>query len=180
VSMTGSNLLQQIIVQREVADPGTILHKLNIGVKSVFKRDGSLASANDGMDIALAVVNRKTKLIRYAGAHRPLFVIRDGEIIQVKGDRTPIGGRTDVTFQFQTHEFQSQDGDMCYMFSDGYPDQFGGPDNRKFMMTRFKKLLIEISGLPERDQVKRLQKELNDWQGDTTRIDDILVVGFGF
>jgi serine phosphatase RsbU (regulator of sigma subunit) len=180
VSMTGSNLLQQIIVQREVADPGTILHELNIGVKSVFKRDGSLASANDGMDIALAVVDRKTKLIRYAGAHRSLLAIRDGEIIELKGDRTPIGGRTKTEFEFLTHEFQSQEGDMCYMFSDGYPDQFGGPTDRKFMMTRFKKLLIEISALPERDQVKRLQKELNDWQGNAARVDDILVVGFGF
>lgn len=178
VSMTGSNLLQNIIVERDIHIPGTILHELNIGVKQVFKRDGSLASANDGMDLSLVAVDKKTKLIKFAGAHNSMVVIRDGEILETKGDRTPIGGRTKPDYEFKTHEFQGQEGDMVYMYSDGYPDQFGGPENRKFMSSRFKKMLAEIYTLPPKEQVERLELNLEIWQGKRSRIDDILVVGF--
>lgn len=178
VSMTGSNLLQQIIVERDENDPAIILKELNIGVKSVFKRDGSLASANDGMDIALAVYHKDSMKIDFAGAHRSMVIIRDGELQEVKGDRTPIGGRTKPEFEFQSHEFQGENGDWIYMFSDGYPDQFGGPDNRKFMISRFKQLLCEIANTAPEDQVERLEQSLISWQGKNNRIDDILVLGF--
>lgn len=178
VSMVGSNLLQQIIVERGEQDPGKVLCDLNAGVQKVFKRDGNVNSANDGMDIALCVLNKKTMKARFAGAHRPLIIIRDGELLEVKGDRMPIGGRTKIDYDFTSNEVEVKSKDMIYMFSDGYPDQFGGPEGRKFMTSRFKRLLVEIATLPPQEQSERLEKELNEWQGAANRVDDVLVVGF--
>ncbi len=178
VSMTGSNLLNQIIIEKDNNDPGTILSELNVGVKSVFSNEGSLASANDGMDIALCVLNKQSKVIEFAGAHRPMIVIRDGEIIEVKGDRTPIGGRTDASFAFTAHTFQAQLHDSIYIFSDGYPDQFGGDRNRKFMISRLKKMFIDICALPAEEQKQHLHNTLLQWQGNLNRVDDILIIGF--
>lgn len=90
----------------------------------------------------------------------------------------PIGGRTKIDYDFTSNEVEVKSKDMIYMFSDGYPDQFGGPEGRKFMTSRFKRLLVEIATLPPQEQSERLEKELNEWQGAANRVDDVLVVGF--
>ena len=177
VSMTGSNFLNQVIVERDLDDPGEILSGLNAGVKSVFKKQGSMAEANDGMDIALCVYHKADRKIRFAGAHNPMVVIRNGEIHAIKGDRTPIGGRTGLDYDFTVHEFQCEPGDWVYVFSDGFPDQFGGPDNRKYMVSRFKKFLVTLEGSSPEQRVERLDNELVTWQGRSARIDDVLVFG---
>jgi len=177
VSMSGSSLLDQIIIERDVNDPGIVLSGLNLGVHSVFRKEGAVAEANDGMDIALCVFEKESRILHFSGAHNPLIIVRNGEIISEKGDRTPIGGRTDLKFKFATKSIQTEPGDWVYIFSDGFADQFGGKNNRKYMLGRFKTLLTKIHSLPPEEQHATLERELAEWQGTRSRIDDVLVFG---
>ena len=125
VSMLGNNLLNQIVNEKQLIDPSVILTELNKGVLSAFKSEDLVVSSNDGMDIAVISVDQQNKLI-FAGAQRPLIIIRDQEIIELKADKKSIGGRTNSSFVFTPHEIQLQKNDLIYMFSDGFADQFGG------------------------------------------------------
>jgi serine phosphatase RsbU (regulator of sigma subunit) len=104
-------------------------------------------------------------------------MIRDNEIIQVKGDKMPIGIHMRCDTPFTNNVMEYKKGDVLYTFSDGYPDQFGGPDQRKFMIKNLKDLLLEIHQKPMEEQREILHQRLNDWQGDTPRIDDVVLMG---
>jgi len=116
--------------------------------------------------------------LQFSGANNPLCLIRDNELIQVKGDRQAIGGSYDDELpKFEKHEIDIRKGDIIYTFSDGYPDQFGGTDGRKFMKKRFRELLLKIHKDPMQEQKKLLNDILVEWQGDEEQVDDILVMG---
>jgi serine phosphatase RsbU (regulator of sigma subunit)/ligand-binding sensor domain-containing protein len=178
VSMTCHNIMNQVIIDLDNDDPGVILSKVHQGVVKVFQKEGALARAQDGMDIAFCVLNKSTGKLEFAGAHNPLVLVRNGEITELKADRTPIGGRTPLDHEFVRKELETESGDWVYLYSDGYPDQFGGDAGRKFMSKNFKKMLAEISVHPPHTQQQQLNERLNQWQGNYKRIDDILVVGF--
>ena len=130
------------------------------------------------MDIALCTVDFETFKLEFAGAFNPLFIVRNGELIQVKPDKVPIGAFIDDELhQFTNNSFDLQPGDMIYVFSDGYVDQFGGEQNKKFMISRFRELLVSISGDPLDKQKEHLLKTHNEWRGENEQVDDILVIG---
>ena len=106
-----------------------------------------------------------------------MLIIRNGELIQTKGDRTPIGGRTDDDFTFTTHEEELKKGDSIYTFSDGFQDQFGGAHGKKFMLNNFKDLLISIYSMPMDEQKEKLHEAITGWMGTHEQLDDILVIG---
>ena len=123
----------------------------------------------------------KNNKMQYAGAFRPLIKINGENIEETKGNRYPIGGGSSYSKNgFTTHEFEINKGDCFYMFSDGFPDQFGGPKDKKFMNKKFKVLLQEIQSLSPNEQISRLDTELENWKGDTEQVDDILVIGVCF
>ena len=108
-----------------------------------------------------------------------LFQIRNGEIIEHKGDRFPVaGGNSYDKNKFDQMIIKAEDGDAFYMFSDGYADQFGGPKQKKFLNKNFKKLLLEIHGKSANEKHHKLEQEFNLWKGDTEQLDDVLVIGF--
>jgi serine phosphatase RsbU (regulator of sigma subunit) len=130
------------------------------------------------MDLALIAFNRKNFTLEFAGAYNPLYVVRNGEVIVYKGDRFPIGMTSmDEKKNFTNHFVDIQPGDMLYMCTDGYADQFGSPDVKKYKSGNVKKLLSEIWHLPVPEQKIRLEKEFLSWKGDLEQVDDILFIG---
>ena len=131
--------------------------------------------------MALCVLDLRSMKIQYAGANNPLYLIKDvkgtPELKEIKADRMPLGYYQGKDISFVNHDIQLDMGDTFYMFSDGFIDQKGGKENRKFMSKNFKNLLLEINDQPMCDQKEFLDKALTDWMGDNSQMDDILVVG---
>ena len=118
--------------------------------------------------------------LEVAAAYSPVLIIRKGEIQELKPDRQPVGFHTGAQKPFTHHELKLEKGDTVYIFSDGYPDQFGGKKDKKFMMKNFKKLLLSIQDKTMNEQKEILETTMAEWKGDTEQVDDILVMGVRF
>ena len=151
---------------------------LNEGLgRSLHQGEGN-EDTKDGMDIALCAYNDDTKELQYAGGFNPLYLVRNGELEITKADKFPVGSFIhDEPSKFTNHKVQLQKGDMIYINSDGFQDQFGGPKGKKYMLGKLKKLFVEISDKPLEDQYAILEKELTSWMGDNEQVDDILIIG---
>ncbi len=178
VSMVGHNWLEYAVKDLKLERPVDILGALNEGVTSTFKEKDEDGAVKDGMDLALCCVDYKAMKLQFAGAYNPAIIVRNGEVIQLKGDKCPIGAFSRRAVEKYTHqEIDIQKGDMVYVFSDGYADQFGGEDGRKFLIANFKKLLVEVHTLPVEKQKDILEQTFFDWMKYENQLDDILVVG---
>jgi len=128
--------------------------------------------------MALCILDLKSKTAEFAGANNPMYLIRDDKLIKYKGDRFPIGAFEGSEPQlFKNNEIDLSGGDCLYLFSDGYADQFGGPENKKFMSKKFEDLLLEINREPMEVQKEKLHSRLDEWKGSNEQVDDILVIG---
>lgn len=176
MSIIGMNLLNRL-VNNGHTDPGVILNLMNKEIIETFKKNLNEEHIKDGMDIALCVIDINNKNLQFAGAYNPAYIIRDDNLIQLKGDRKSIGN--DFEFDaYTTLSFKLYNEDIIYIFSDGYADQFGGPDKRKFKQTRFRYLLLTIYKLPFVQQREVIKNTFFDWKRDYEQIDDILIIGF--
>jgi len=181
MSMIGHNLLNQIVLEQGITDPGKILTQLNTMVQTVLKQGISAIDTTDGMDMALCTINKATQELQYAGAYRPLIIAGKDTLTKVDADKKPIGGsQMGMERSFKTNFHKLRKGDTIYMFSDGYADQFGGPDMKKFMLRRFMDKLLKINDLSVEKQEIDLLNELVKWQGNNEQVDDILVIGILF
>ncbi|MBL4754189.1 MAG: tetratricopeptide repeat protein [Flavobacteriales bacterium] len=195
VSMIGNNFLNQIIIEKKISDPGEVLSRLNNSIKDVFTKQGA-QEAQDGMDMTLCVIDLNTRKMEFAGAYNPIFIVRKGiassELLKgglakafkedmaiIGGDRMSIGGSTEMNYAFTTHSLDLSKGDRIYLFSDGYPDQFGGVKGKKFMIKRMKELLVSFQGKGMVDQKEIMVRTMEEWRGATEQVDDILVIGVG-
>jgi serine phosphatase RsbU (regulator of sigma subunit)/Tfp pilus assembly protein PilF len=172
VSVVCNNGLNRSVREYGLTDPGEILDKTREIVISEFEK--SEDDVQDGMDVALFSLEGNT--LQYAGAHNPLWLIRDGEIIETKADKQPIG-KYDKLSPFTTHTFELQKGDSIYVFSDGFVDQFGGKKEKKFKSKAFKELLISIQDQSMEDQQKIVDEAFENWRGDLEQVDDVCVIG---
>lgn len=179
MSIVGNNQLNYALNVQNATQPSEIMKILDLGVAETLRQTKNQNEAiQDGMDMAMVTIDKKEKLIQFSGAFNPMILVRNGELTKYKGDRMPIGGHIqDTEKNFTNHEFNYLKGDMVYIFSDGYPDQFGGPKGGKYMSGRFIKFLHEISDKPVAEQYKLLDKELAEWKGEEFQVDDILVIG---
>ncbi|HOU73739.1 MAG TPA: tetratricopeptide repeat protein [Tenuifilum sp.] len=177
LSMIGYNLLDDIVF-RGIHKPGAILTELNNGIRRTLRQDET--DNRDGMDMALCVVDTKTNIVEFSGAKNPLVYVVNNEVNRIRGDKESIGGGMDYrNDEFTTHVIKVESPTWFYMFSDGFIDQFGGPDGRKYMIKNFIDLLAGISILPPDQQREILKNTLKDWLGTKyPQVDDILVVGF--
>lgn len=176
MSMIGNNLLDEI-TERGVTRPDLVLEQLDRGIQTSLKQN--VTGNNDGMDMALCLIDRRERKLFYAGANNPLLYVRDGEMTQIKGSMAPVGGYQIKTKRFELHEIPLDKPTTFYIFSDGYIDQFGGPLGRKFMVKNFRQLLHEISPMPFDEQRNILELTFNSWLGtEYPQIDDVLVIGF--
>ena len=127
--------------------------------------------------MAISVIEKSTKKMQFAGAFNPMICIRNNEVLEIKGDRMPIGIYAKMDNNFKTHYFDLQSDDRIYLFSDGYQDQFGGSDGRKFLIKNFRHLLVEINKFPMSEQKEVLDLTFSNWKGEFAQVDDILVIG---
>lgn len=180
MSIIGNNALNAAVREEGLTTPSLILDSLNRNVSSTLKHQGGTIEMGikDGMDIALVCIDLKNKQLQYAGAYNPLYVIRDGNLIETKGDKFPIGlAQMDDLRLFTNHTLELKEGDTIYIFSDGYADQFGGEHGKKFKYDNFRTLLFDIHELSPRRQLKTIERTFDDWKGDLVQLDDTLVIG---
>lgn len=174
VSVVCSNALQRTVQEFGITEPGKILDKTRELVVETFERSEN--EVKDGMDISLCLLNKKTKKLRWAGANNPLWIVRSGKIIEFKPNKQPIG-KVDKSAAYDTHDVELQAGDSVYIFTDGYADQFGGPNGKKFKYHQLVELMQNIGALSVKDQHLKLEKEFADWKGNLEQVDDVCVIG---
>lgn len=180
MSIIGVELLRNITNVMGVNDAAEILNRLDKGVFDTFSKNTEDISVNvkDGMDVSFCVIDKELNTLQFAGAFTNLYLIRDSKIIEIKGDRVSVGVGYDPDKPlFQNHEFVIEPDDMIYMFTDGYVDQFGGPEGKKYKFRRFRHLLLSIHKYPLEVQRKYLQGSINEWKGNLEQVDDILIIG---
>jgi ligand-binding sensor domain-containing protein/serine phosphatase RsbU (regulator of sigma subunit) len=177
MSIIGHNSLNKVVREYGLTRPSAIVDQLNIEVmKALLQRHEK--KINDGMDLTLIAFNKRNFTLEFSGAFNPLYVVRNGELVTYKGDRFPIGMTSvDEKKNFTNHIIDIRPGDMLYMTTDGYADQFGSPEVKKYKSYNVKKLLTTIWDLPVNEQKIRLEKEILDWKGDLEQVDDILIIG---
>ncbi len=176
MSLVGHNGLNQSIKEHGIVRPSDVLRDLNrISYEALHKDRDQFV--RDGMDMALCALDPERLLLEYAGANCPLYLVRDREVVQYSPDKRPIGGFDLGDQGFTDHRIQLRKGDVIYIFSDGYADQFGGPRGKKFLYRRFRELLVEIHDKPMDRQKSLLLESFNQWRGAQEQVDDILVFG---
>lgn len=194
MSMLGIAFLNEIATHRDIFSANEILNELRNQVKQSLRQTGKEGEAKDGMDIAFCVLNRKLMKLQYAGAYNPLYLYRSKTIpnplnsecviesdthylIEIKADKMPIGIHVNDSNIFTNHEIDIMPGDSIYIFSDGFADQTGGESDKKFLSKNFKNLLLNIQHLEMAKQKEFLEETLKKWMGNTSQVDDILVIG---
>lgn len=174
VSVVCSNALNRCVKEFGLIEPGKILDKVRTLVIETFEKSDE--EVMDGMDISLCVLNLKNNELMWAGANNPLWLIRNKELIEIKADKQPIGKYTSQ-FPFTTHHLKLESNDCFYIFSDGYADQFGGPNGKKFKTASIKKLLISVNNLDMLDQRNAINKTFEEWRGNLEQLDDVCIIG---
>ncbi len=178
MSMIGLEIIEKTINEDNIELPSQILAVLNKGLEKTFSREKNIGTIiRDGMDIGLCVIDKKKKKLNYAGAFFPLYLIRNESLIEIKGDKIIIGMNPDRV-SYNDSEIDLKEDDILYIFSDGYVDQFGGSENKKFMYRRFRYLLLTIHHFPVNDQKAILDENIKTWIGRNEQVDDIMVIGF--
>jgi serine phosphatase RsbU (regulator of sigma subunit) len=177
MSMIGHNLLNQVVNEMGIIEPDKILHFLNQGIHRIFNQNKTGRRTYDGMDIALLTIDKAKEEVQFASAMRPAFYFQRGELHKLEPNKNPIGGieADEAIFTAQTIPYKP--GDSFYLFSDGFADQFGGPDGRKFMMRRFRELIVSIAHLPMKKQFEEIEQAFLVWQGFLEQVDDVLILG---
>ena len=178
MSIIGFELFRKITNIEGLSRPSDILNRLNEDFHVIFK-DVDNVVLRDGMDVAFCSIDKKNMILEFAGAFNPLYLIRDNKITEIKGDRFAIGlDETNFKDQtFKNHLIPIQQGDIIYIFSDGFADQFGGPDGKKYKYRRFRHLLLNLHRLPMDKQHEILENNVMEWRGMQEQVDDILVIG---
>ncbi len=174
VSVVCSNALNRSVNEFELKDPGLILDKTRELVIETFSK--SEEDVKDGMDISIAFLNKQTNVLFWAGANNPLWIVRDGKLLEWNPDKQPIGNFTNQKC-FTSHEIELKKNDMVYLFTDGFADQFGGPAGKKFKYQQLAKLLGENNHLSSGEMKNRLHKTFIDWKGTLEQVDDVCILG---
>ncbi len=178
MSLLGVSFLKEIVDKISEVKANNILDRLRESVINALNQAGgeNEGQTKDGMDMALCILDISTLELQFSGANNPLYIIRNGEVIETKADKMPIGVY-DYKQPFTNNIIHLEKNDSFYIFSDGYADQFGGPKGKKFMYKKLKELLISIQDKPMQEQQIILDKTIEDWRGDLFQVDDQLVIG---
>lgn len=174
VSVVCSNALNRTVKEFGITDPGKILDKVRELVIETFEKSEN--EVKDGMDISLCALDMERKMLTWAGANNPLWIVRSGQLLETRADKQPIGKYAEEK-PFTTHSMQLQEGDMIYIFTDGYADQFGGPKGKKFKYSQLKELLLSIQQHSMDKQQLILDQTFENWRGDLEQVDDVCIVG---
>ncbi len=179
MSLLGNNILENVIQREEVVSPGTILTALNKEIIIRFSKDNKEETIKHGMDMTIISLDATGNQLQYAGTGNSLYIIRDNSLIEIKADKMSTGmvSADNHSMQYTNNSMELKKGDVLYLFSDGFPDQKGGPNKKKFFYQPFKELLLSIHLFPVEEQKQRLNEVIMQWMGDGEQIDDLLVMG---
>ena len=185
MSLIGNTLLSEIINEKHITQPSLILKSLHEGILKSLHQNSDEISCQDGMEMSLCAIDRTNNSIQFAGAMNPVYLIKNKEITVIKPDIQGIGGissafRKNIKVKFTDQVIPLEQNMTLYMFTDGYMDQFGGPDNKKFNTSRFKQMLLEVQGMPMSEQQRVVEETMRNWKGKSRQIDDMLVIGLKF
>jgi serine phosphatase RsbU (regulator of sigma subunit) len=178
MSMLGSAGISEIVFQKHIIEPDQILNELHLYIRQYLKQD--VNQGRDGMDIAITVIDQEAKILTYAGAKNPILYVQNGEMQLIKGDKMPIGGeQREMSRIFTKHTISIDVPTTFYLFSDGYQDQFGGRNNKKFSSAQMRDLILQIHKEDMYEQKLILKYTIEKWieDGMESQLDDILVVG---
>jgi serine phosphatase RsbU (regulator of sigma subunit) len=179
MSIIGYELLRNIINIKGIEKPSEILNELNNDFSGIFNSEGENDfTFRDGMDIGFCVIDIKLAKLEFSGAFSPMYLVRNKSIMEIKGNRFSVGLMEDLIDEpFENHSIDLMKDDMIYLFSDGYPDQFGGEEGKKFKYRRFRHLLLNIHTLPTSEQELVLDQSIMQWMDGHEQVDDILIIG---
>jgi len=177
MSLVGANGLNAAVKEHHKTEPGLILNELNKFVSDSLNKGSEDNGVRDGMDLSFCTIDYSTMELEFAGANNPLYIIRNNEFIIVKANKFAIGSFEPGTKSYATSKVSIQKGDMIYLFTDGYADQFGGTKGKKYLYKHFRDTLMETHLKPMKDQHDHLKQQIENWQGPYEQVDDILVIG---
>jgi serine phosphatase RsbU (regulator of sigma subunit) len=177
MSMIGNTFLNEAIYEKGLTKPSFILDDLRDHVISSLKQTDVIDSTKDGMDMALLSFNDEKNTVEFAGANNPLWLIRNGECIEYKADKRPIGYYRGLGLPFTNTEIELKKGDALYIFTDGFADQFGGDDGKKFKYRPLRDLLISIQHMDMLKQEEFLIRKFSEWKGSLEQVDDVCIIG---
>lgn len=176
MSMLGITMLHEIVNEKHVEHSEEILNQLRLSIARTLKQEGKIGEQKDGIDMALMIYDTANRILEFSGANNPLYIIRNGEMLEYKGNNMPVAYYEKMS-DFTRYTIEMKQGDRVYMFTDGFPDQFGGPQGKKFKYRPFKDLLLEVHERPMEEQQRILSLIFDEWKGDLSQIDDVLVIG---
>jgi serine phosphatase RsbU (regulator of sigma subunit) len=178
MSVIGHEVIEKTINDIGIENPSEILGVLNRALEKTFSREKNIGTIiRDGMDVGICVIEMKSRKMQFAGAFFPLYLIRKNSLTEIRGDKIIIGMNPEG-IPYNNHDIDLLEDDVFYLFSDGYVDQFGGDENKKFMYRRFRYLLLNIHSYPFNDQKAVLDENIKNWMGRNQQVDDMLVIGF--
>lgn len=175
MSMMGYNLLEQVVKEHHVYQPAAVLDELSVLLADALHNTGDGEVVTDGMDAALCKIDYKNNSLEFAGARNSLYLIRNGFLKEFKADRRSVGASYKQS-KFTNHHANLEKGDSIYIFSDGFADQKGGPENKKFFYQPFQQLILNIHQKSMKEQQRELEKVITEWKGTNEQTDDILVI----
>lgn len=177
VNIAGNTILRQVIRREGLSQPNEIVQQLDAELSNLFNEHLTQGITRDGMELAFCKFNLVTGRGQFCGAGRPLLLVRNGSLIEFKKGMSSIGYQEDGKKQFENQEFELQKGDQFYLFSDGYTDQFGGENVKKFNRKRFRNMLLSLQQYTMKRQKKELHMAYANWKGTMEQIDDVCVIG---
>ncbi len=181
LSIMGISFLNQIVDRDESVSASGVLNRLREFVMKALNQTGMESEQKDGIDMALCRIDTNTGQLQFAGAFNPIYLIKNSNrLVEIPGDKMPIGIAAEEETSFKNHEVELKGGDMVYLFSDGYVDQFGGSEGKKYKYRPFRYLLLNICKLSMEEQKKALLENINTWKGDLPQLDDISIFGFRY
>lgn len=167
----------ELAIREQLLEPAEILNYTRTAIIERLSKDGSIDGGKDGMDTSLIVLDKNKQRLQYAAANNPVWIVRNGQLIELAADKMPVGKHERDTTAFSQHTVDLQADDMLYLFTDGYADQFGGPKGKKFLYSRLKSLLTLIAALPLSEQEQKIRAEFFNWKGQLDQTDDVVVFG---
>jgi serine phosphatase RsbU (regulator of sigma subunit) len=177
MSMVGISQLNESIIEKNLVHPNEILDNMRKGIIASLNPEGSEEESKDGMDCVLCAYDFENMTVEFAAANNPLWLVRDGALIEYKPDKMPVGKYHSETKPFSLQKIDLKKGDIVYTFTDGYADQFGGEKGKKFKYKQLQDILLANSSLGMDDQKLFLEKAFDKWKGNLEQIDDVLIIG---
>ena len=165
-------------LERGVSTADELLNQTRTAIIERLKKDGSAEGGRDGMDGSVLWLSPDKRTLSYAGANSPLWIVRSGNLLEFAPDKMPVGKHDKDQLPFTSQSIPLQNGDTIYTFTDGFPDQFGGPQGKKYMYKRLKALVLEVAGLPMAAQNQRFNQAFDDWKDNHDQVDDVTLIGF--